>query len=395
MKEKVIISQAVQDFLNAVYKTSSIEILEASAEDLVKLEKWGIKKTDDIAVIKGTYLHVDKANRNGDYLSKATVEAGLLTIVGKPMNLFHKRENPKGFYFDAEVVDTAMVTKAIFWKALFSEDYANIEIWVKAGVAGQSFELKYGKATFRKNDKGEMEIDIQDVTFVGGAILPKDKAADKDTSLEVLAKELSTKYPDLVFAFALPEEEDGSAEEDAAVVEPVKPEEEAVAVVPVKPEEEDGSSEEDAAVKKSKEDAALIEDLQNTVSQLTTQFADALEQLKIKIYSEEEVVVKIKEATDAKDAEAIVKIKEAVDAKEKEINLKHEEEKSKESRLVELDKIKPLTAEEKTSIDVTTPEKFELAKVTREKELLELNGLSMGGTEHGNDSRAKGDPNME
>ena len=176
-----------QNFVDAIFVEGKIRLIEASEEDKRILKELGIKfPNPDLALFEGVYLMADESNKNRHYLSIDTVKKAVNTIRMKPNNYFHKRGQPIGVYING-TLDTstkAMRTVGVLWRSLFPERVAEIETLIKSNNCGQSFELTYEKSNVRKDNS----IELFDVTFKGGAILPRDKAACRDTSADVLAK---------------------------------------------------------------------------------------------------------------------------------------------------------------------------------------------------------------
>lgn len=93
--------------------------------------------------VLGKYVEADAANSNDQYWSLADLRSSHKTIKGTPMNLLHRSRHIVGHYADAEllypVVDGSseepndtmsnpfIEALGIFWKHIFSEEYAAIE----------------------------------------------------------------------------------------------------------------------------------------------------------------------------------------------------------------------------------------------------------------------------
>jgi len=176
----------LQSFADDVFLEGQCRIIEGSEEDKKIIENLGIKfPNPDLALFEGVYLIADRGNKNRHYLSSDTIEKAVSTIKMKPVNYFHKREQPIGVYingtFDKSV--KSMRTLGILWRSLFPQQVKEIEGLIKSQNSGQSFELTYQKSSVRPN----ADIELFDITFKGGAILPRNKAACIDTSADVLA----------------------------------------------------------------------------------------------------------------------------------------------------------------------------------------------------------------
>ena len=181
--------QQLQSFADAIFVGGQVRLIEASEEDKRMIKELGVKfPNPDLALFEGVYLLADVANKNRHFLSSDTVEKAVSTIKMKPTNYFHKREQPIGVYLNGTYDKTtkSMRTVGILWRSLFPDQVKVIEDLIRSGNSGQSFELTYQKSGVRP----DTSIELFDVTFKGGAILPRDKAACSDSSADVLAKVL-------------------------------------------------------------------------------------------------------------------------------------------------------------------------------------------------------------
>ena len=181
--------EVAQIFVDSIFTEGKCRLIEGSEDDKRILKELGIKfPNPDLALFEGVYLLADAANRNRHYLSSDTVAKAVATIKMKPVNWFHKRGQPIGVYINSsfDVTTKAMRTVGVLWRSLFPERVTEIEKLIKSENSGQSFELTYQKSGVRK----DTSVELFDITFKGGAILPRDKAACRDTSMDVLAKML-------------------------------------------------------------------------------------------------------------------------------------------------------------------------------------------------------------
>ena len=179
--------KVAQIFVDDIFAEGKIRLIEASEDDRRILKELGIKfPNPDLALFEGVYLLADSANRNRHYLSSDTVAKAVSTIKMKPVNWFHKRGQPIGVYINGSFDTTtkAMRTVGVLWRSLFPDKVTVIEKLIKSENSGQSFELTYEKSGVRK----DTSIELFNIVFKGGAILPRDKAACRDTSADVLAK---------------------------------------------------------------------------------------------------------------------------------------------------------------------------------------------------------------
>jgi len=181
--------QELQGFVDAIFIDGQCRIIEGSESDKQMIEALGIKfPNPDLALFEGVYLMADEANKNRHFLSSDTVEKAVSTIKMKPVNYFHKREQAIGVYINGtfDKSTKSMRTVGVLWRSLFPDKVKTIEELIKSSNSGQSFELTYQKSGVRP----DTSIELFDVTFKGGAILPRDKAACKETGVDVLASVL-------------------------------------------------------------------------------------------------------------------------------------------------------------------------------------------------------------
>lgn len=186
---KLNFKKEAQIFVDDIFVSGTIRLIEASEDDKRILKELDIKfPNPDLALFEGVYLMADEANKNRHYLSLDTVSKAVGTIKMKPVNWFHKRGQPIGVYINGsvDIPTKAMRTVGVLWRSLFPERVAEIETLIKSKNSGQSFELTYEKRDVRK----DTSIELFNITFKGGAILPRDKAACQNTSADVLAKML-------------------------------------------------------------------------------------------------------------------------------------------------------------------------------------------------------------
>jgi len=190
-------SEAVQDFVNEIFESGECRLVSPTDSEITAASKiLGIEfPNDNFHIVEGVFLKANKKNRNGHFLSGETVQEGLQSLPFTPVNLNHQFNHPIGFYMSASFnsVTSQVTTRALIWKHRFPQEVATIEQWIEEGDAGQSFELTFGKRALRR-DTGAIE--LENVTFRGGAILRRSRAAEPASSADITAafKECSIVY---------------------------------------------------------------------------------------------------------------------------------------------------------------------------------------------------------
>ena len=179
-----------QEILDSIFFGMKLEVIEGSTDRAKEiLSKAGVTLPDeDFALISGTYLIADETNRNGHRLAESQVIKALNSLIFKAANIGHNRSCPIGFYIDS-TYDTgtkSMKSTSLIWKSQFPSEYAKIQEWISINDAGQSFELTF-------TDGKELEdgtLDLENVSFKGGAYLQRSKAACTSTDYVIVASKL-------------------------------------------------------------------------------------------------------------------------------------------------------------------------------------------------------------
>jgi hypothetical protein len=167
------------------YNTKFEFLEEAKAEELKKIaEKRGIKlPAHDLAVFKGRYAYVDRANKNKCTLPKEEVEKALDTLVGKAIDFDHFRKRVVGYWIDAELDKDEIIAYGIFFKGNFREDYTTVKELMERDVLSISFE-----AWGDREMKEDGSYDLKDIEFAGGALLLKESPAFPGSEVLEMAK---------------------------------------------------------------------------------------------------------------------------------------------------------------------------------------------------------------
>lgn len=150
---------------------SSYRFLEEGKDD-DELKEIAAKRgltipSKDLAIFKGRYAYVDKANKNGCTLPKKEVKKGLKTLVGKAIDKDHLRKNTIGYWLDSYIEDDEIISYGAFWKANFPEDLDDIKNRMNDGKMCISFEA-WGDRHLHEDGK---TYDLKNIEFAGGALL--------------------------------------------------------------------------------------------------------------------------------------------------------------------------------------------------------------------------------
>jgi len=183
--------KSIQTILDEIFFGTRLEIIEGSSDRAKAiLARLGIiLPNEDFALIEGTYMLADEANRNNHRVAEKQIMSALGTLKYKAANYGHDRNHPIGFFIDATYTKETKEMKScsIVWKAQFPEVYSKIEDLIASNNAGQSFELTYGDSETQTD--GTM--DLINICFKGGAFLPRDEAACESTNYVIEAKAMS------------------------------------------------------------------------------------------------------------------------------------------------------------------------------------------------------------
>lgn len=155
---------------------------------------------NDIAVFKGRYAVVDKFNDNKCKLPRKEVEKALGTLIGKAVDIDHKREMVRGNWLDAYLEGNDIISYGSFLKGNFPKEYETFKKRTEEGKVKLSFEA-WGNREFNPDKTYSLE----DIEFAGGAILSEgvDPACEEAEILEFA----SQKYNVLEFASLIKEKE--------------------------------------------------------------------------------------------------------------------------------------------------------------------------------------------
>lgn len=149
---------------------SQYEFIEEGKESS-ELKEMLIKKgvpypSKDLAIFKGRYAMIDKANKNKCTLPKKEVKKAIKTLAMKAIDKDHFRRNTIGVWLDAELDGDEILSYGLLWKNNFEEEYAEIKDRMQKGKMKISFEA-WGDRVFKENGG----YDLTNIEFAGGALL--------------------------------------------------------------------------------------------------------------------------------------------------------------------------------------------------------------------------------
>ena len=192
-------------FLQDYKENSTITILEEGKEkneifEVAKARGILLKDSKDLAGFKNVYAFTDKANRNGAILPKAKLLKALPTLVGKPIDIDHKRRYVVGFYIDYRYIhkENKVIAYGIFFKNSFAQEWSTVRELFKKKKLATSFEIWSPKDKYKYHEDGTYE--LAEMEVAGGAILFETEPAFKHTMVLELAKKQKVISRDLVFA---------------------------------------------------------------------------------------------------------------------------------------------------------------------------------------------------
>ena len=172
----MITNTQIKNFLNDWKTNAETIILEKAKEKNELLEiakKRGIiaKNSPDLGIIKSIYAFADKANENGAILPEDEVVKALPTIIGKPMNKNHWREEIRGVYIDYKYFpkEKKIVTYSTFFKNIYPEDWEEAQKLFKQKRLAMSFEIWSDKK--KKKYITPTTYELHDIVLAGGGLL--------------------------------------------------------------------------------------------------------------------------------------------------------------------------------------------------------------------------------
>lgn len=162
--------------------------------------KMGILESHSNALfLVATLLHVDLPNANDDIVTRAEAEAALPTLICQPMDMaetmnMHQRQRLyawengiRGFIYAARMVEDRVEVGVIIWARDFPDIAQKIADFRDS--LGASFDLVANNAdyinvphTIEGTEQKQQRI-LKGITFLGGSLLAKARAADHTTSI--------------------------------------------------------------------------------------------------------------------------------------------------------------------------------------------------------------------
>jgi len=175
MKE-LITNLGVKAFLDDFSQNSQTIILEEGKEkneliDIAKKRGVIVKDSTDLGILKTIYAFTDKANDNGAILPEKAMLKVLPTMIGKPMNRNHIRDQIRGVYVDYKYVQAKkmIIAYATFFKSIFEEDWEEAKKLQKQGRLATSFEIWSPKD--ERKYISEYTYEMHNMEIAGGGLL--------------------------------------------------------------------------------------------------------------------------------------------------------------------------------------------------------------------------------
>lgn len=173
---ELITNVGVQAFLDDFTQNSQTIILEEGKEkteliDIAKKRGVLVKNSTDLGILKTIYAFTDKANENGAILPEKAMLEVLPTMIGKPMNRNHIRDQIRGVYVDYKYIKNKkmIIAYATFFKSIFSEEWDEAKKLQKQGRLATSFEIWSPKEDRKYINKNTYE--MYNMEIAGGGLL--------------------------------------------------------------------------------------------------------------------------------------------------------------------------------------------------------------------------------
>ena len=178
---------------NAILVNSETIILDEGKakqelEKIAKARGIKLKGSTDLAGFKTIYTFANKANKNRARLPKKILLKALPTLVGKPVDIDHKRRYVVGHYIDYRYNQKAdmVVAYGVFYKSNFGEEWEEAKKLFKTKKLSTSYEIWCPKNKRRELKDGTYELLEQEIA--GGALLYNEEPAFEDAKVLDLAK---------------------------------------------------------------------------------------------------------------------------------------------------------------------------------------------------------------
>jgi len=209
-----ITNKQVKQFLNHYQETTEIEILEVGGKeksDLLKIAKargYNLDKNTDLAGVKCIYAWTDRANKNGAILPEKAFLKAMPSMIGKPINIGHKRKMVIGHIIDYSYQQKTKksIMYGVIYKSAFEEEWSQAQKDFKAKKLNVSFEIWSPEKSRNYLADGTYELHNQEIA--GCALLFRDdEPAFDGAKVLALAKEMKEAKSELIFASVYKDDE--------------------------------------------------------------------------------------------------------------------------------------------------------------------------------------------
>jgi len=171
-----LINTQIENFLVDYENEVEIEFLETGKEkdELIEsAKKRGIllQGSRDLGVIKTIYAFTNQNNTNGAILPRKEFRKILPQIIGKPMDINHKRDLVVGFYIDYKYIlkEDKAIAYGVFFKSNFPKLWEKAKQLQKLNKLSSSFEIWTPKKKRKYFENGTYE--MHDMEIAGGALV--------------------------------------------------------------------------------------------------------------------------------------------------------------------------------------------------------------------------------
>ena len=197
----------IEEFLLDFEQNSTVEILEEGSNEkneiiqIAKARGINLKNNTDLSGMKCIYAFADRPNKNKAILPEKELLRALPTMIGKPINIGHRREYVIGHILDYKYVqkDKKVIMYGAIYRSNFAEEWEQAKKDFKAKKLNVSFEIWSPEDKRKYNKDGTYELLHQEIA--GCAILFRDEdPAFKGAKVLALAKNISNREPELVYA---------------------------------------------------------------------------------------------------------------------------------------------------------------------------------------------------
>lgn len=197
-------SKEIKEFLDDAKLNSETFILEEGKEKdeiaAIAKARGYVMGGRDLGFIKNVYAFTGIPNNNKAILNEKGFLKALPTMIGKPINLDHRREQVIGHLLDYRYVvkDKKCISYGVIYKSVFTDVWDKIVKLFKEKKLTTSYEIWSPEEKRKFNADGTFE--LEDMEIAADAILFKGKPAFEDAKVLEIACEYLKNNKDLVFA---------------------------------------------------------------------------------------------------------------------------------------------------------------------------------------------------